>query len=83
MAKSFDAYKIVSTNGDRTLAFVWWDGKTIRANSENFLSSLKDENILGYDFVDGKKFFDAIPHRYSNGYLQCFKTKVDQEGNPV
>lgn len=81
--KTFDAFKVVSTNTKKTVALVWWDGQTIRSSSGQFLAGLKSQDIRGHDFGEGEKFFKLIPHRFSNGYIQCHETKVDQEGNEV
>lgn len=82
MDKTFDAIKIMSGQNDTPLALVWWDGTTICSNSDSFLRRLKKEEIQGYQFGDGEEFFNAIPSRFSNGYVYCKKAKV-KDGKEV
>ena len=83
MAKSFDAYRLMSGQDDSILGVIWWDGKLIRTSDENLTHQLKNADINGKCWADGEKFFKELPSRFSSGYVYCKKTRVDEEGKEV
>jgi hypothetical protein len=65
--------KIVIVDGheNKTEARIFWDGKKVTSDSEEFLSYLK--TVIGPSIKDGDKFLDSVLRRFKSGYLHAYE----------
>lgn len=87
---SYRAYELKGGR-DGKPKLIWWDGKRIRASSDDLLLELKrlriPNNIHKPELVfgDGEEFFDNLfrSSELNNGYSWLVETEVNEKGEKI
>lgn len=91
--KTYKAYKLVHANDEdgKNRGVIWWDGKHVRASSDELLARVKKIVIpFSLDikaplptYKDGEQFFKMLPLAFRTGYVHLEPATVDETGEDV